>query len=93
VSPTDAVMRRGEEVLPLMRSTVWTWSDVGSNIRVEPGMVFEVLPNEAARMRASSGEASAAEIAKLCSLGYLQGEACGQDEEPEEGEHDHGEGG
>lgn len=80
VSPDDLTGTRGDEALVFRRGTAWRWSKGPESLRVEPGTVFLPPPSEADRMRASQGEASEEQIRELCELGYLHGEACGEEE-------------
>jgi hypothetical protein len=86
-SPDDVTVARADAPMPLLRSTVWSWSSGKDSLRVRPGTVFLPPPSEIDRMRARSGAASPEEIAELCALGYLEGEICGAEggEPPHEG--------
>jgi len=87
-SPDGAVLKAGDEELPLMRAAVWTHSSPERVLRVEPGTVFDPPPSEADRLQAlAGGEASEGDVEELCALGYIHGPRCDafdDDGEPEE---------
>ena len=80
VSPDELVATRNDLPLTFRRGAAWRWASGKQSLIIEPGTVFLPPPSEAQRMNASTGGASEEQIAELCELGYLHGEACGEEE-------------